>query len=358
MRLISAFILVACLGMATAAQQPDPALTVGQHLADYDFAVKYIEDNYAGFTCHVTDSTRADYESTKATLRDQVARGARTGWDAVAAYTGWFSDFHMVVMVYNGNPFEYFSRDFIIYPLLMEYRPAAVSRKVTDKTYLIRFPSCGGNPDMEWVTTSVEQFKASGCENLILDVRGNGGGSDYYFYPYRALLYDHEATTTGIEFRNTPQNMEYLRTMDWFDEVQREGLAHPQQEFIREGGDTIRHERDGHVRRAALLVDNATGSSGEEMVLQIKSCSDRVTVYGRDHTFGCLDYANVAVVNMPHSHLNFGVPMSRRVGLPENSVDKSGIVPDVAIDLPLPDKLTDNIDTWTEWVAGQLEERE
>ena len=72
------------MGLISWAQLPE--LTIEQHLEDYDFAVKYIEDNYSGFSFWVVDSTRADYEATKARLRSEVERGKRSGWDAVAAY--------------------------------------------------------------------------------------------------------------------------------------------------------------------------------------------------------------------------------------------------------------------------------
>ena len=39
-----------CLGLLVMAQQEPPVLTTAQNLEDYDFAVKYIEDNYSGFS--------------------------------------------------------------------------------------------------------------------------------------------------------------------------------------------------------------------------------------------------------------------------------------------------------------------
>ena len=58
-----------CIALMAMAQQEPPVLTVAQHLEDFDYAVKYIEDNYSGFSFWVVDSTRADYEATKARLR-------------------------------------------------------------------------------------------------------------------------------------------------------------------------------------------------------------------------------------------------------------------------------------------------
>ena len=49
-----------CLVFALKAGAQKPELTVEQHLEDYDYAVKYIEDNYSGFSFWVNDSTRGE----------------------------------------------------------------------------------------------------------------------------------------------------------------------------------------------------------------------------------------------------------------------------------------------------------
>lgn len=346
-----------CVSLLAIAQNEPPELTLTQHIEDYDFAVKYIEENYSGFSFWVVDSNRTDYEATKARLRDEVQRGERPCWDAITAYTGWFSDFHMSLGVYNGNPFAYFKRQFILYHDIMEeYRPMAVACKVTDKTFLIRFPSCGGNPDMKWIKKSIKKYKKSRCKNLIIDIRGNGGGSDGFFKPYLELLYDHPGRTTSIEFRNTPKNIEYLKMMRWHPQIQTMAAENPDAEFLAYPESSVTCKKvDKTVHKAALIIDNLVGSSAEEMVLELKACSDRVTVYGRDNTFGCLDFANVSRVELPNSHLSLGVPLSRSTGLPETAIDPTGLAPDVRIHLPLPARLTDNIDEWVIWVASQLE---
>ena len=70
---------------------------------------------------------------------------------------------------------------------------------------------------------------------------------------------------------------------------------------------------------------------------------------------GCLDFSNLNEIEMPNSHINFTCPMSRAIGLPETGIDQTGFAPDVRIPLPLPARLTDNIDEWVTWVAAQLE---
>ncbi len=350
---------VLCLMTGLMAMAQPPELTVEQHLEDYDYAVKYIEDNYSGFSFWVTDSTRSDYEVTKSRLRGAVERGERPGWDAVAAFTGWFNDLHLFLSVhYNGlNQHSYHQRHMTSYASLMEeYEPKPVAIKVTDKTFLVRFPSCGGNPDMKWIKKSIKQYKKSHCKNLIIDLRGNTGGNDVFFDPYFQLLYDREAILPGIEFRNTPQNMDFLRKKGWFPNILKMAADNPEAEYISPGNGLIKSKKiDKSVVKAALIIDNHVASSGESIVRLVKSCSARTTIYGKDNTIGALDFANLSSIVLPHCQLSLHVPMSRTIGLPENSIDKNGLAPDVRIALPLPTRLTDNIDEWVIWVAEQLE---
>ena len=346
------------LGLLAFAQLPE--LTVEQHLEDYDFAVKYIEDNYSGFSFWVTDSTRSNYEMTKSRLRGEVERGERPGWDAVAAYTGWFSDFHMTlyVTIDSITPYTYFHRESNNYAELMEvYNPQPVACEVTDKTFLIRYPSCGVYPDEEWILNSIKQFKKSHCKNLIIDVRGNGGGSDNMYDPYLHLLYDHRGGFyKTIEIRNTPQNMEYIRLHGWHPKIQLMASKHPELEYLTyPKSEIFFKKKDKAVKKAALIIDNSVASSAENLVRDISRCSNRTVVYGRDNTLGCNDFGNLSDVQLPNCRLWLNVPISRTVGLPENSIDKNGIAPDVRIPLPLPSRLTDNIDAWVIWVAEQLE---
>ena len=364
-RLIN-FILCMFVGLLSWGQLPE--LTVEQNLEDYDNAVKYIEDNYSGFPDKVVDSNRADYESMRAHLRAQVEQGERPGWDAIGEYTAWFNDEHLSVHIYFkdekgnwiGTTEKYNHKKKIIhYESQMEYAPKPMACKVTDKTFLIRYPSCGGNPDMKWIKRSVKQFKKSHCKNLIIDIRGNGGGDDRNWYPYLKLLCDHNAWESTSEYRNTPQNISYVQHTGWpiAGTLQKESVKNPDAKFLRGGLFQRVYVRrpDKRVQKAAVIVDNNVASSGEGMVLSLKAYSDRVTVYGRDNTRGCLDYANVATIEMKHCGRTFQMPMSRTFGLPDGAIDATGIAPDVRIPLSLPAKLTDNIDEWVIWVAEQLE---
>ena len=406
MKRILFFTFCLFLGLMALAQMPE--LTVEQHLEDYDFAVKYIEDNYAGFPNKVNDSTLADYDAMKSRLRGQVASGQSTCWNAVAEYTGWFNDFHTRLCLNNVDSkgrirpaTDKYRQQLPIYydELMEEYNPQPMAVKVTPKTFLVRFPSCYGDITMKWIEGSINAFYESGCENLILDIRGNSGGSDLYWNPYWNLLADHDGEICDVEFRNSAAYRDSLLQELRAENVPAEIIQGVQAVFpmlqsikfvpgsivrqflvnltdgqafsfanlqnvleslshleLMSGKNTLPvSEVNDAVRRAALIIDNTVASSGEALVEILKATSNRTTIYGRDNTMGCLDFSNCNQVVMPNCGINVSVPMSRRIGLPETGIDMVGIAPDVRIDLPLPARLTDNIDEWVIWVAEQLE---
>lgn len=106
--------------------------------------------------------------------------------------------------------------------------------------------------------------------------------------------------------------------------------------------------------KVALIIDGNVGSSGEQMILDMRACSTRTVVYGKDNTLGCLDYSNTRRVDLPNSKISMYIPMTRSCRLPDKGIDKTGIASDVRLDLPYPKKLTDNVDEWVRWVAKDL----
>ena len=352
--------IVLCMFVVLMSWAQMPELTLEQHLEDYDFAVKYIEDNYTRLCLNNVDN--------EGRIRPATDK------------------YRLQMPIYYNE-------------LMEEYNPQPVARKVTSKTFLVRFPSCYGDISKEWIDGSVKAFYESGCENFILDIRGNSGGSDNFWTPYWALLADHDGEICEVEFRNSAAYRDSLLKELRSGNVPAEIIQGVQSVFpmlqsikfvpgsivrqflvnLADGQafsfahlqsilESFNHPElmngkinvpvssvNDAVRHAALIIDNAVASSGEALVDILKATSSRTTVYGRDNTMGCLDFSNCNMVAMPHCGINVSVPMSRRIGLPETGIDIKGIAPDIRIDLPLPARLTDNIDEWVIWVAEQLE---
>ena len=334
--------------------------TILSGLRDYEGAVYEVENNYAGFSSKTGDpAKKQEYVKLKEKLHKDILNG-REGADAVGELYGWFGDNHLRTALAEHGKYRKTRKKYVSANKgVREYNLQAIARKVDSETFLIRFPSCEGDPSLEWVNESIEAYKKSQCKYLIIDIRGNGGGQDTYYEPYLKLLYDREYLSKGVEIRNSEDNMTYLKSqaerLPWLQEVV--GRAeNSDEEFIPLVEDhIIKYDTVNTLPvKAAVIIDSNVASSGEQMVLDIKGCSSRTVIYGKGNTFGCLDYSNVRRADMRGCGITTYVPMTRSSRLPDNGIDDTGIAPDVRISLHLPKILTNNIDEWVLWVAGEL----
>lgn len=334
-------------------------LTTADYLADFDEGTRIVEKYYSGFKYKVTERTAASYQAVKDSVRTLVADGAVPFEDAFGRYLAWFKDYHLHDL--SGAQDKYMDGP-VDYAALMEYAPADMFGPVDGKTFLIRHTSCVWSAKRrKWIRKAVRAFRKSGCENLILDLRGNGGGSDGTSDPFIELLFDHDGFYNGIAVRNTPATIGYLRKkmrkdrfwQERLDACEQSGEEYP---VLFESPRVHYAEVSDRPVRAAVIIDNRTASSAEQLVLVLRRVSDRVTVFGKDHSLGCLDYANPRAVGLSRSGYAFRLPLTCTLGLPEAGIDADGIAPDVTIGCDYPEKLTDNIDPWVRWVAARLSE--
>lgn len=356
LRLLSAVLALAGL-LPAGAQTP-----VREVVSDFDYAVDVVERAYAGYP-DKTANRGAEYAALKERLRSGIASGRDT-YDAVAEYLGWFDDSHLGtegVRTYRPKsvrrPSDYAAQ-------MVRYDPQFTHCRVDDGTYLIRFPSC--DPDRispEEAQRMVGEYLASGCENLILDIRGNGGGSDSAYEPLLKLLYDHEGMEDAMEYRVSDLAIAHVKEFAGDTERGRAKIARmertPAGEFLAGERKTYRIHYDSispRPRRAGLLIDGRVGSSGEQLVLEVRASSRRTTVYGQDNTLGCLDFSNCEILYFPQDSTRWMMlPTTRSCRVSEGrGIDAEGISPDVRITLPLPETLTDNVDAWVRWVADDL----
>ena len=73
---------------------------------DFEFAIKELELNYAGFPTLVNDSNRAEYESMKERFRHEIRNKECNALDAVGSLFGWFGDSHLRL---GGYPVQFAS---------------------------------------------------------------------------------------------------------------------------------------------------------------------------------------------------------------------------------------------------------
>lgn len=355
LRMSLAAAAVLCL-LSAGAQTP-----AGDAVSDFDYAVDVVERAYAGYP-DKTAGREAEYAALKGRLQSEIS-GDRDVYDAIAEYLGWFDDSHLQTPGAEAYRAKSLRRDTDYAGRMKRYDPQFMHCRVDEDTYLIRFPSCDlTDAEIAGVRAAVAAYRASGCENLVVDIRGNMGGSDNAYEPLLKLLYDHEGTEDAMEYRVSDIAIAHVREFAGNTERGRRKVARmertPAGEFLEEGKTyRIHYDSVSPVpRRAALIVDGRVASSGEQLVLEIRACSRRTTVYGQDNTLGCLDYSNCEILYFPRDTARWMiVPVTRSKRIPAGrGIDREGIAPDVRIPLPLPATLADNVDPWVEWVAGEL----
>ncbi len=180
--------------------------------------------------------------------------------------------------------------------------------------------------------------------NLVIDLRNNGGGSDFVFAPLTPLLYSRPIYSIGVEMRASQDNIalrkeiaERLRAeapdVTAYLDRQIERMAAAPGTFVPGGEQIFEVERLDSVlpfpKRVAVIVDNAA-STGEQFLLQARQ-SRKVTLFGKENSAGVLDFANVVGMPTPSGRYQVFWATSRSMRLPSDPVDPDGIAPDIRI---------------------------
>lgn len=372
MKMIILSIILAIAAQFSFAATPD---SLRKGLEDYDYLVSFVEENYAPFDAIMRKGYKREYKALKKRLHKQLCNGKADLERAATDYVLWFySQFDRHIQL-ESETFQMaeanLAQEIILKsdstlltnPGSFEYAPMPVSSKVDSLTWLIRIPSCEQDYH-EGAINALQQFLASDCENLIIDIRGNGGGSDVVWEHYYDLLYDHPYKPEIKWFRNTPKNLLFWKHL--LEQQPSSANARyliekseaSKEKFVKQGesDDGSTHQTSTRIKRAAILIDLMTASAAESLPEFVKKHSDRAKVYGIGNTFGCELTGNCRTEPLPNSRLGVFYATTVDSGFYEKgfSSEGLGIAPDVIIPLPIARKLTDNIDEWVLWVAEDL----
>ena len=191
---------------------------------------------------------------------------------------------------------------------------------------------------------------------LVVNVQGNGGGSDDSFSSLLPLILSGPVQMVDAEIVASPNNIadfEALAADPRFDDETRQWIqdriaemraAEPGAFVAFGGGAPEVFEPTAMPRAVALVIEGGVGSSAEELAL-IARTSPKVTLVGAP-TYGALDYSNVRDVPLPSGERTLHLPTTRRNWLPTSSVDDGGIRPDVTV----PDGVAD----WDAFALGVI----
>lgn len=345
--------------------------SITRNLEDYDFLTSFTEENYAAFPAIMEMGYKKKYETLKKRLRKQVVKGKKDIEQAVCDYAIWFHrNFDTHYSIENTTLWDsYVQSIHTDYTKVMEYNPQPVSCKVDEQTWLVRVPSCTGeNPTAEWVQQAAKQYEESGCENLIIDVRGNGGGNDGIWWPFLQLIVDHQRERPLENFfRNTLHNQKYWE----FLLEQQMGDSVRSQQFLEQCKQSLgKNEFERWSvwdasdinptlppKCVAIIADNQSASAAEGLIqIYAKGNSNRTKFYGKERTYGAELTGNLFYTKLPHADIYLVYPTCIKTFefLKDSSFGKIGIEPDVHIPLAYPERLTDNIDEWVLWIAKEM----
>ena len=183
-------------------------------------------------------------------------------------------------------------------------------------------------------------------ENLIIDLRDNGGGADRVFSELIPFLYTNPIRTIGTEFLSTKLNNQ--RMIDLAADPQY-GLDEVAKEWIKNTYDRLEqnlnefvninpvevgiHHQDTiytYPKNIGILINNGNASTTEQFLLAAKQ-SKKVKLFGTT-TSGALDVSNMLNVESPCQEFLLWYCHSRSYRIPDMAIDDVGIQPDYFLD--------------------------
>jgi hypothetical protein len=313
--------------------------TRGPCRTSLDFVITKAETNYSGFHDKVTANNQSAYLSHTMAAR-AAADSARDDEGCFVVLNDWlhfFHDGHIAVrwapsvQAPGGN----MHTSAVVPPTI---------QRLSDHTLLLTLPRFN-NEQAPLITDLFQRHSQdlAQADNLIVDVRMNGGGSDFVWMPVMHFLYTRPVIAIGSSILSTPDNIAKFEnimadaTMPDSDKRDIPPLidqlrSHPGQ-LVHRSDDTISFAGVlPRPRRVAVVTASGCQSSCEGFVLAARQ-SGKTCILG-EHTGGVLDYANQWHLAIPDSKFAFWYPTSRSQRLPDDPVDVVGISPDIRTPVP------------------------
>ena len=232
--------------------------------------------------------------------------------------------------------------------------PARLSfQMLDDTTALYRIASFDGNLRLKIDSvTKANVNNLARTRLLIIDVRGNGGGSDASYGSLVSYLYTNPVVETSNALYSTPDNnSKYVGELfpgmtasekRYYAKLKKRLDAHPGELVARSRHGqtyTVRRKRrqlHPELRQVAVLQNKYCASTTEQFLLLARQ-SQKTTSFG-ENSEGVLDYSNVQFKPLPCYNLRLGWSTSRSYRIDRGAgIDNVGLAPTVRLDPAAPD---------------------
>ncbi|MCC9065232.1 S41 family peptidase [Flavobacterium piscisymbiosum] len=223
-------------------------------------------------------------------------------------------------------------------------------KAISPKTVLLRIPSFNySNKKAIDSILAANHNLITSRENLIIDLRDNGGGSDSSFENIIPYLYSNPIRNIGVQFLSTKLNNkrmeDFMADPEWSDkdkEWARKGLeklnAHLGQ-FVNLEENAVEETKLDKVltnpKNIGIIIHENNASTTEQFLLAAKQ-SKKVKLFGTT-TEGVLDISNMYFIDSPCKDLKLGYSLSKSFRIPGMQIDDKGIQPDYYLDKTIPE---------------------
>jgi hypothetical protein len=228
--------------------------------------------------------------------------------------------------------------------------------KLTDRTSLL----CMSSFDDAYVKkiekiVSDNQQAIENCENLIIDIRNNGGGTYDAYDEILPYITTNNIRGVGQEYLVTQTLIDGVES--WFDdeagrEMGRRWISMFEGnigKFINVDTTDVSISRikiaEHSPKQIAVLVNKGTASSGEAFTLAAKQ-SKKVKILGVP-TYGAIDYGSASPFDFGSENYILVMPTWRAMRLPDFPIDNIGVQPDIYLDK--------SVEDWIQFAVEYLE---
>lgn len=236
-------------------------------------------------------------------------------------------------------------------------------KQLSVKTTIVTLPSFD-YPFVEIINDMIAENLnlIENSENLIIDIRGNSGGTDNAYQKLLPYIMTNSIRSVGVEYLATQTLIDglegYIKTVkdkkEKEDEIKMlrgwiERFENNMGKFVNVSDNPVSIQEIDLPKRSpqnvVVLIDKRVGSSAENLVMRAKQ-SKKVKVMGTV-TSGGLDYASARMFDFGCPEYLLQLPTYRSLRLPDFPVDNIGLQPDIYMDKFIED--------WVQYAVDYLE---